>query len=102
MSNNKIIYTWWPSLTSCLDKNTPMNLVPPIMRIFLVLDAETIKEPFGCHVFLFNCNQNYFESIYSLVSSTQQDKIQVLIKQRLCSINIVIAMHEMKVIMMCK
>jgi len=23
-----------------------------------VLDAETIKEPFGCHVFLFNCNQN--------------------------------------------
>lgn len=40
--------------------------------------------------------------LYSLVSSTQQDKIQVFIKQRLCSINIVIAMHEMKVIMMCK
>lgn len=47
--------TWWPSWTRSLLKNTPINLVPPITRIFLALDAETFSAPFGCQIFLLPC-----------------------------------------------
>ncbi|RWV79721.1 hypothetical protein GW17_00059099 [Ensete ventricosum] len=32
-----------------------MNLVPPMMRIFLELDALTCRAPLGCHVLLLFC-----------------------------------------------
>lgn len=51
--------TWWPSLTRSLDKKTPMNLVPPIIRIFFELEAETCNAPFGCETLLLYCKNQH-------------------------------------------
>lgn len=49
-------YTWWPSLTRSLERNTPMNRVPPIIRMFFSLEAVTCSPTFGCNTFLLYCN----------------------------------------------
>lgn len=54
---NHIFNTWWPSLTRSLARNTPINRVPPIIRIFFSPDAVTCNAPFGWHTFLLHCNQ---------------------------------------------
>lgn len=59
--------TWWPSLTRSLDRKTPMNLVPPIIRMFLEFAAaETcILAPLGCHDLLF-CQIKFHADWFSM------------------------------------
>lgn len=55
--------TWCPSLTRSLERNTPMNLVPPIIKIFFSFDDLTCSVPFDCHTFLlfYRKNSNNFK-----------------------------------------
>lgn len=54
-----------------------MNLVPPITRMFLELDAVTCSAPLVCHTFLLHCNQIAQSTIAKVVPFDEFQMVQL-------------------------